>query len=92
MDLYTYEAPFSLIVAYLILFSNYVLGHYILSIQKINVLLNKISNLFFQKILFGQLTLMIVLFIFIIFFDNAKFFYIVFYFINIVCCIHYICF
>ena len=92
MDLYTYEAPFSLIVAYLILFSNYVLGHYILSIQKINVLLNKISNLFFQKILFGQLTLMIVLFIFIIFFDNAKFFYIVFYFINIVCCIHYIFF
>tara|TARA_Y100000389_G_C17467158_1_gene526679 strand:+ start:705 stop:2519 length:1815 start_codon:yes stop_codon:yes gene_type:complete len=90
MDNYVFEAPWSLCVTYLIILSNYVLGHYIFKFKSINLLFKNISDLLFQKILVGQLVLMIVLFPLIIFIGNAKLFFIFFMFLNILLVFFYI--
>ena len=84
MDNYIFSSPYSLIISYFILITNYSLGHCILMFKEMNSIFRDISNFFFQKILIGQLALIIILFPLVIFFENAKFIFILTFSINLI--------
>ena len=88
MDNYIFSSPYSLIISYFILITNYSLGHCILMNKEMNLIFRDISNLFFQKILIGQLALIIILFPLVIFFENAKFIFILIFGVNLILAPH----